>query len=72
MIYNVKMMKLIKATVISGQGPDHVLIETNLPDAAWPYTGSLSLRFSAAAGQGLEYLREHFEFNEEDISIVKV
>lgn len=64
------MMKLIKATVISGQGPDHIFLETNLPEATWPYEGKLNLHFNAAAGQAMEYLKTHFDFNEEDITFI--
>jgi len=64
------MMKLIKATVISGQGPDHVYLETNLPEPTWPYEGKLNLHFNVAACQAMEYLRQHFTFDDEDITYI--
>jgi hypothetical protein len=46
--------------VITGDGPDHVVIETTLPDGCWPYTGTADFRTEVAHNAGVEYVRKHF------------
>ena len=53
-------MKIEKAAVLTGDGPDTILLETDLPSACWPYTDNADLKLIAAAGSGATYVREHF------------
>lgn len=55
------MVKIISIAIISDPyGPDLVSLETELPEAIFPFTGRQSLDFRAAKGKGLEYVTEHF------------
>lgn len=56
-------MKITSATVVTGKGPDHCTLETDLRSPIWPYDGNLSLRFECAARRGQQYVREHFGVN---------
>lgn len=53
-------MNIINITIVKDQGSDDVFLETDLPSATWPYTGTLSLKASAARGSSETYIKEHF------------
>jgi hypothetical protein len=53
-------MKIIRATVLSGKGPDKIMLHTDLPEACYPYNGFLYLDFNCAQDKGDEYLAIHF------------
>lgn len=54
------MVTIVKIDVFVGDGADKVLLHTNLPAATYPYEGNLIVRFEAAAGKGITFVREHF------------
>ena len=47
-------------SILTGEGPDKVSIETELPSTVYPFTGYLYLDFKTAAGFAERYCREHF------------
>lgn len=50
-----------KITVVSGSGTDTVFVQyAALPSAVYPFDGPLTMKFEAACGRGVEYVREHF------------
>lgn len=53
-------MNICKIKIIKGRGADKVYMETDLPEACWPYDGTLSIRFDVAEGRGEEYIKTHF------------
>lgn len=64
-------MKILKVTIIRGNSADKIILDTDLPEGTYPYTGKMSLLFDVAKGNGEDYLSRHFpELNEEDILIV--
>lgn len=60
-------MKVIKATVVQSNGTDKIILQTNLPEATWPYTGNLSIDFNAAQNKGVSFVKEHFGIDAEVI-----
>lgn len=54
-------MKLTFATIVRGCGPDKASLNTELPSPT-PALGkeNLSLKFDAAYGTAIDYLRQHF------------
>lgn len=55
-------IEITKAHVLTGNGPDKVMLFTELKDACYPYSGVLNLNFNAASGTGIHYCRENFGF----------
>lgn len=53
-------MKINRIVIIQGMGTDHVMLETDLPEACWPYDTKLSITFNAAQGAGPKYAANHF------------
>lgn len=54
-------MKLISITIVQMRNSaDRVYIETDLPEATYPYTGHLDIEFTVARGKGAEYCVKHF------------
>lgn len=48
---------------------DRIILETNLPSAAWPDSqAGLMLDFVAAGGTGVQYCRDHFPGVPVDVS----
>lgn len=63
-------MEIKSAFILTGRGQDMIMLHTDLPEPCWPYTGKMAVRFNAAAGGGLEYLRKHFDLPESAIKVV--
>lgn len=59
-----------EATVIRAHGPDKVILETDLPDGMYPYTGKMSVKFSVSRGTGEQYVRKHF--NDLPVRLIEV
>lgn len=53
-------MKITRIIIITGEGSDRVSLETDLPEATYPYKESLFLSFHAAADSGEKYCKKHF------------
>ena len=66
----VKHPKLIKAVIISEPGPDTVMLTYEAPSPIWPFEKSeLIMKFDAAKGKGVDYVREHFDIEPEVIEV---
>jgi len=53
-------MTILKATIVRlHHGCDHVNLETDLPDAVYPFTENLTLHFQAARETGEMYMCQH-------------
>jgi len=62
-------MKIIKAIVLTGQGPDIVFITTDSPSPFVAYAKEpLTLQFEATAGLGAAYVKQHFDTTAEVIN----
>lgn len=55
MKFYIKEIELIKSN-----GPDKIILKTNLPDPMFPYDGNLSIVFDASQGIGELFINEHF------------
>jgi hypothetical protein len=53
-------MNITSITLITGNGADHLLLQTDLPDGCWPYTDNATVKMETAAGTGEEYCIAHF------------
>lgn len=53
-------IRITKIVVITGQGPDKVVLWTTLPPGYFPFKESTTLTFSVAADSGLAYIAENF------------
>ena len=53
-------MKITKITIIQGNGADHIILHTDLPEASWPYKAELVLETRAAYHTGPVYVAQHF------------
>jgi hypothetical protein len=53
---NIKKIVIIR----NGKSVDHVMIETDKPEAVFPFSGTLSLNFTVANGMGEEYVKTNF------------
>lgn len=60
-------LNVSKIVVLTGSGPDKVMIHTDLPDGCWPYTGTQSLECQVASGAGPEYVKKHFNREPDDV-----
>lgn len=58
------------AVIVTGQGPDHVLFATDLPQSMWPYNGTATLKMDVAAGAGAQYVRDNFKLPFDAIKVV--
>jgi hypothetical protein len=48
--------------VVTGSGPDRILLHTTLPDGCWPYEGKQTIKMEVAAGTAEEYLKKNLGF----------
>ena len=62
-------IEITEVTVLTGHGADHIMCQTDLPEATWPYEGKMCMDFTAAAGRGVEYVRKHFGVEPKIINI---
>lgn len=62
-------IEINRAHVLTGNGPDKVMLFTDLKDACYPYSGVLTLSFHAACGTGAHYCREHFNLDPEVVEV---
>lgn len=54
-------MKITSATIIeTNSGPDKIIMETDLPNGVYPYTGNQFISMDIAADGGYEYVKKHF------------
>ena len=60
-------MRIIKAGVLTGQGPDRVFLTTDLPSSFPIYPEPLMLSFECTAGTGAEYVLANFGIESEVI-----
>lgn len=64
-------MKITSATLIEVRaGPDKIIMETDLPDGRYPYTGNQSISMDVAYGEGEEYMKKHFP--DVNVTVVKL
>ena len=61
-------LDITKITIVEAL-TDHVLIETTMPEACFPYTDPLTLSFDAASGTGQDYVRKHFNMEPRVITV---
>jgi len=58
-------MKITQISIVArgtgGSGPDHILLETDLPGAVYPFDTPAGFSMIAAAGTGLRYCQENFK-----------
>lgn len=55
--------------IVSGHGPDHVLLQTTLKEATWPYTGTQTIRVIVAQGSALKWLHDNCDITPEKIPV---
>lgn len=60
-------LNVSRIVVLSGNGPDKVILHTDLPDGCWPYTGKATMELQTAADGGADYVREHFKRDPDEI-----
>lgn len=66
-------LRIDSVKVVQGRyGPDHIMIETNLPAGTYPFTGQADLKMTVAQGSGVEYVRKHFGVEPEVIESPKI
>ena len=54
-------MKILEVTILTSEdGPDNILLQTDLPNAQYPYNGLNILKFVAAKGTGKDYVFKYF------------
>lgn len=64
-------MKVLKAVVIQGVGPDKVFLKTDLPSATWPYAGNFQdLHFDVAKGDGKVYVMNNWPGIEVEVIVL--
>jgi hypothetical protein len=61
--FNEDDMKIVKAGVLTGQGPDHIFLTTDMPGSFAMYPEPLLLQFEAEKGTGVEYVKKHFNLD---------
>lgn len=40
-------------------GPDHLYLQTNLPNPVWPFSGTLAIRLATTRGNGRQWIKEN-------------
>jgi hypothetical protein len=53
-------MKILTASILIGQGPDRVFLNTDMPSSFAMYSEPLMIQFEAERGTGAEYVRNNF------------
>lgn len=54
-------MKILSITILRmRQGADEVMLETDLPEAVFPYAGTVDVKFNTARGNAEAYCKLHF------------
>lgn len=54
-------LNIISVTVVSdSHGCDSIILETDLPNGIYPFTGNQIVKMEIARGRYPEYLKEHF------------
>jgi len=53
-------MNITKIIVVTDTGADTILLETNLPNGSYPFTGFQECKMTIAAGTAEEYVKKHF------------
>ncbi len=54
-------MKVLKITILTGKGPDILLLKLDIPNGMWPYDGQSSAKIEVAAQKGEDFVKEHFK-----------
>jgi len=60
-------LNIHKITLMTGQGPDKIIIHTDLPDGCFPYTGKQTFETQTAAKGGVEYIKKHFHREPDEV-----
>lgn len=63
-------VRFTNAVVVVGQGPDHVLLTTDII-GPFPDLEPLAFKFDCPKGAGQAYLKQHFEIDAEVICLTK-
>jgi hypothetical protein len=63
-------IKVTRAVILKGYGPDKVFLRTDLPEACWPYDGKLSIEFSAGADTGKRFCKDVLHLDDKDIDVI--
>lgn len=53
-------MDIRKIVILHTTGGDKIMMETNLPNPCWPYTGLMSMSFVTAKDTGEDYVSTYF------------
>lgn len=53
-------MSVLSVTLLVGNGPDYLILHTDLPEGSWPFTGKATAKMEVAAGTGQDYCAAHF------------
>lgn len=62
-------IEVTKAEILTGKGPDHIFLYTNLPDPCYPYKGVTALQISTEKGTGERWIRDNIS-SEIEIEII--
>jgi len=54
------MLKIESMTIVRGNGPDVVILNTDIPSGIYPFTGTQSVRMDLAAGTAEDFIDKHF------------
>jgi len=52
--------EITEILVLTGDGPDKIIVKTTLPEPCWPYEGGMFFNIKAAAGTGEDYVKSNF------------
>lgn len=53
-------MRVMSITIVEGIGADHIMLETDLPPATWPYKLAPTVTFEAARDTAEGYVQKTF------------
>ena len=62
-------LEVDSVTIVTGHGSDHIMINTTIPNAIWPFNGGQMLKAEAAAGSGAQWVRDNFNI---EPTVIKV
>jgi len=55
-----KNLNITNIVIVQSSGPDRLIMQTNLPNGEYPYTGNAHLMLSVAYDMGPKYAKDHF------------
>lgn len=65
-------LEIEKVTVLTGEGPDILILYTKLLEGCWPYDGNATVQLKVGAGGGVNYVNLNMPELSEKMEVINV